>query len=200
MPFIWPIPGSTPVTDPSVEELRRQADAHLKNATELAGRPCAKEELLYMWDNQIAALDNFLANTEGLIEDGLLKLRDQLRDVKKQLTDAVIAFEAKAAGEEIPDDPEPEELVAGYMEMAGEMTSLVAEALEERVEDVKDLVKWENPLEVINSYLADSEPYESASKDLRKMRNIVRAAKADLEGRIKDVFEDWRRHDMSSRD
>ncbi len=153
-----------------------------------------------MWDNQVAALDNFLANTEGFVEEGLDAVRTQIRDIKKQLTDAVIAFEAKAAGEEVPDDPEPEELVAGYMEMAGEMTSLVAEALEEKVQDVKDLVKWENPLEVINSYLADSEPYETASKDLRKMRAIVRAAKADLEGRIKDVFEDWRRSDMSSRD
>ncbi len=188
------------MSDPSVDELRRQADAHLKNATELAGRPCAKEELLYMWDNQVAALDNFLANTEGLVDDGLKEIRDSIRDVKKQLTDAVIAFEAKAAGEEVPDDPDPEEMVAGYLEIAGDMTSLVAEALEEKVQDVKDLVKWENPLEVINSYLADSEPYESASRDLRRMRSIVRAAKADLEGRIKDVFEDWRRSDMSSRD
>ena len=37
-------------------EALRQAEAHLKNATELVGRPVGKEELMYMWDNQITAL------------------------------------------------------------------------------------------------------------------------------------------------
>src|ERR1700752_2689541 len=86
------------------QEAIRQADAHLKNAQELAGRPVGKEELLYMWDNQITALDNFLADTEAVPDAAFKAKRAELRDVKRKLTDAVVAFEASAAGEEVPKD------------------------------------------------------------------------------------------------
>ncbi|MGB0653168.1 MAG: hypothetical protein ACPGQL_08190 [Thermoplasmatota archaeon] len=188
------------MSDWNVQELVQQAIAHLQNATELAQRPCAKEELLYMWDNQITALDAFLANTEEVADKALQTWRTKLQGVKKQLTDAVVAFEAQAAGEEVPDDDIPdEEWIGTYLEMAGEMTGLVAEALEEPVQDVKDLIKWENPLDVVNSYLADSEPYQSASQELHQVRLIVRAAKSDLEGRIRDVFDDWRSKDLAAK-
>lgn len=170
------------------EEAVRQAQAHLKNALELVERPVGKEELLYMWDNQITALDNFLAETE-VVKDKLLdRAREQLRDAKKRLTDAVVAFEAEQEGVEVEDeDPDPEEWVASFTEMAQDMVGLAREALDERVQDMHEVVKWEEPLAVINGYLADSEPYQELSKDLRRARSVVRAARRDLQGRIKDV-------------
>ena len=174
----------------------QQAQNHLKNAMELAKMPVAKEDLLYMWDNQITALDDFLAETEVIKDKLLARARDSIRNVKKQLTDAVIAFEAKMAGEEVGEDEEPsdEEQVEGFMEMAQDMLALAAEALDEQVKNVQDLVKWEDPLSVINGYLADSEPYQEASRDLAKARSLVRVARRDLKNRIQDVFEDWRAH------
>lgn len=181
------------------QEALRQADAHLKNALELVGRPVGKEELMYMWDNQVTALDNFLADTEIVNDPKFKEARTQLREAKKKLTDAVVAFEAQAAGEEVPkgDDVPQEEQVLSYIEMAGDMVGLAKEALAEPVNDVKDLVKWEEPLAVINGYLADSEPFQEMNRDLRKARSMVRMARKDLKNRIEDVFNQWRKQDLA---
>ena len=182
-----------------VQEALRQADAHLKNALELVGRPVGKEDLMYMWDNQVTALDNFLADTEVVVDAKFKETRKQLRDAKKRLTDAVVAFEAAAAGEEAPkgDEVPQDEQIVSYIEMAGDMVALAREALAESVQDVKDLVKWEEPLAVINGYLADSEPYQELNKDLRRARSMVRVARKDLKNRIEDVFNQWRKQDLA---
>ena len=182
-----------------VQEALRQAEAHLKNALELVGRPVGKEELMYMWDNQVTALDNFLADTEVVADAAFKEARKGLREAKKKLTDAVVAFEAQAAGEEIPksDDVPQEEQILSYIEMGGDMVGLAREALGESVKDVKDLVKWEEPLAVINGYLADSEPFQDLNKDLRRARSMVRVARKDLKNRIEDVFTQWRKADLA---
>lgn len=177
-----------------VQAAVQQAQAHLKNAMELAKMPVAKEELLYQWDNQITALDDFLAETEVLKDKLLDRARGSIRTVKKQLTDAVIAFEAKQAGEEVPEEESEEEQVAAFIEMAADMVGFAREALEEKVTDIQDLVKWEDPLSMINGYLADSEPFQEANRELQKARSVVRVARRDLKNRIQDVFEDWRLH------
>ncbi len=178
-----------------VQAAVQQAQAHIKNAMELAQRPVGKEELLYMWDNQITALDDFLAETEVLKDNLLDKARGSMRTVKKQLTDAVIAFEAQMAGEEVDgDEPTPEEQVEGFLEMAGDMVALVKEALDEKVADIHDVVKWEDPLSMVNGYLADSEPFQEASRDLAKARSMVRVARRDLKNRIDDFVKEWRMH------
>jgi hypothetical protein len=180
-----------------VQEALRQADAHLKNALELVGRPVGKEELLYMWDNQVTALDNFLADTEAVVDATFKETRKQLRDAKKKLTDAVVAFEAAQTGEAAPDELPEQEQILSYIEMAGDMVGLAKEALGESVKDVKDLVKWEEPLAVINGFLADSEPYQEVNKDLRRARSMVRVARKDLKNRIEDVFNQWRKADLA---
>src|SRR5205085_11659123 len=92
--------------------------------------------------------------------------------------------------------PQEEQSVC-YLEMAGDMVGLAKEALAEKVKDVKDLVKWEEPLAVINGYLADSEPFQELNKDLRRARSMVRVARKDLKNRIEDVFTQWRKADMA---
>jgi DNA repair ATPase RecN len=152
---------------------------------------------MYMWDNQVTALDNFLADTEVVSDAKFKEARKQLRDAKKRLTDAVVQFEAQASGEPAPEELKEDEQVLSYIEMAGDMVGLAREALNETVQDVKDLVKWEEPLAVINGYLADSEPYQELNKDLRRARSMVRVARKDLKNRIEDVFNQWRKSDMA---
>jgi len=195
-PFIRDRPVAQPM---EVQEALRQAEAHLKNAQELAGRPVGKEELLYMWDNQITALDNFLADTESVPDPQFKAKRNELRGVKRTLTDAVVAFEAQAAGE-TPGDGEPTEAewIESYLEQAPEMIQLVKEALSEKIKDVKDLPQWEEPLAVVNGYLADSEPFQDKSHDLRKARSKVRLARKDLKGAIDAVFTQWKAADRAS--
>ena len=176
-----------------VQQAVQQAQAHLKNALELAQRPVGKEELLYMWDNQITALDNFLADTEALGDKLLERAREQMRDAKKRLTDTVTKFEMEAEGEEFLDEDIPdEEWAETFIEAAGDMVALAKESLAEKVKAVEDLVKWEEPLAVINGYLADSEPFQEASSELRKVRALVKAARNDIQGRIKDYLSAWR--------
>lgn len=177
-----------------ISQAVQQAQAHLKNAMELAQRPVGKEDLLYMWDNQITALDNFLAETEEDADKLLQKAREQLRDVKKKLVDTVTQFEMEAEGEEfVPDDDIPaEEWAESFVDAAGDMVALAKEALEEKVKDAQDLVKWEEPLAVINGYLADSEPYQEVNAELRKVREFVKAARNDIHGNIKDFLAEWR--------
>lgn len=183
-----------------VAEALRQADAHLKNAQELVGRPVGKEELVYMWDNQITALDNFLADTESVPDAAFKAKRKDLRDAKKKLTDAVVAFEAQAAGEEAApaEEPSEKEWIESYLEQAQEMTDLVGQALSEKIKDVKDLVNWEEPLSVVNGYLADSEPFQEKSHELRKARSKVRLARKDLKAAIDDVFAKWKAADRAA--
>lgn len=184
-----------------VQEALRQAEAHHKNAQELVGRPVGKEELLYMWDNQITALDNFLAETEALADAKLKGLRDGIRDAKKRLTDAVMSFEAQAAGEELGgDEPSPDEWTEIFLEQAGDMLTLVKEALAEKVKTVQDLAKWEEPLAVVNGYLADSEPLQAASRDLQKARSKVRLARKDLKAAIDAVVKDWKKKSLAEDD
>ena len=181
-----------------VEEAIRQAEAHLKNALELAPRPVGKEELVYMWDNQITALDNFLADTETVVGEKFKEIRKTLRDAKKKLTDAVVAFEAKQNGEEVPtDEPSDDEWVESYLEMASDMVDLVKESIAEKVKDITQLVNWEEPLAVVNGYLADSEPFQELSHDLRKARSVVRVARRDLKNRIDEMVASWRKSDMA---
>ncbi len=182
-----------------LQDALAQAEAHLRNATELAGRPVGKEELLYMWDNQITALDNFLADSESVQDDKLKGLRAQLRETKKKLTDSVVAFEAQASGETAEGgEPSEAEWVESYMEQAKEMIALVKESLGQKIKSVQDLVQWEEPLAVVNGFLADSEPFQEKSRDLRKARSIVRLARKDLKASIEDVFTKWKAADRAS--
>ena len=182
-----------------LQDALAQAEAHLKNANELAGRPVGKEELLYMWDNQITALDNYLADSESVQDEKLKGLRGQLRDTKKKLTDAVVAFEAQAAGETVAnEEPSEKEWIEAYLEQASEMIGLVKEALGKKIKGVQELVEWEEPLAVVNGFLADSEPFQEKSRELRKARSIVRLARKDLKASIDAVFAKWKAADRAS--
>jgi hypothetical protein len=189
-------PKSVRGLDGGVEapEAIQQAQAHLRNAMDLAKQPLASEQLLYMWDNQITALDNFLADTEVLKNPLLAKARESMRNVKKQLTDAVIKFEAKQEGVVLDDEPEPapEDWAAAFVEQGEDLVDMVRAAAAEKVKDLQELITWEEPLAILNGYLADSEPYQELSKDLRRVRSLARAARRDLKERIADVVASWK--------
>lgn len=176
------------------QEAVERAQAHLKNAMELAQRPVGKEDLLYMWDNQISTIDSFLADTEVVRDKLLDRARESLRKVKKDLQDTVVKFEAEQEGEEIDldDDVPDDEWVTTYTEMVPEMLALAKEALDEKVEDVEDILKWEEALAQLNGFLADSEPFQELDRELRKARSVVRVARRELKGAIEDKVSKWK--------
>jgi hypothetical protein len=177
----------------------REGPSFLRNAEDALAREITNPDLLYMWDNQVAAIDRFLADTEPHVTESadLAELRTKLRTAKRGLERKIIEFEAKQEGEEAPEDPSPEELAADFVEIADEVIEMADQALKQKVKDVKDLDRYENPRDLINGFLADS---EVAANDpaLQKKRAEVRQRKDELEVRIRTITDEWRKKDIAA--
>ena len=188
------------------QEAIRQAEAHLRNAEDQLKVPVGQKDMFLGADDQVTAvdnlttaLDNFLADTESIPDPKLKELRGRIRDAKRKLTDAVVAYEAQKEGAQMEGgEPSPEEWVEVYLESADDMLGLVQDALKEKVKDVHELGALEEPLAVVNGYLADSEPFQETSRELQKARSKVRMARKDLKSRIDAVLQDWKAKDRAS--
>ena len=170
----------------SLDAARAVADGQLfvKNAEEEMDRKILREDQLYFIDNQVEALDTFLADTEHLVSHADVKsLRDTLRDLKGKLEKKSMEFLAQQEGSELPEDSPPEEMAD--------------EALKTKVKAVDQVAAWEDPLATLNSFLADSETLVSYHKPLAAVRTEVRARKEELQKRIADVVSDWRAKDLA---
>ena len=79
----------------------------VKNAEEEMDRKILREDQLYFIDNQVEAIDTFLADTEDLVSNGdVKKLRDQLREMKQKLEKKSMEFLATQEGGALRDiDP-----------------------------------------------------------------------------------------------
>lgn len=177
----------------------REGPLFLKNAQDAIDREIKNPELLYQWDNEVAAIDGFLADTEPLAQENadLKKLREEMREAKRKLERKILVFEAKQEGEEPPEDPAEEELVADFKEFAAEILGLLQEALKKKANDVKDLPVYEEPRDLANGFLADSEPYKE-TEELGPLRAEVQKHKAELDSRINEITEEWRKRDISA--
>jgi hypothetical protein len=177
----------------------RDGPSFLKNAEDALARDISNPDLLYMWDNQVTAIDRFLADTEPHATESadLAELRDQLRTAKKGIERKIIEFEAKQEGEEPPEEPPAEELAAEFVEVADEILQMADQALKQKVKDVKGLVKYEDPRDLINGFLADSEPCAN-DPALKPKRAEVRKRKEELDARIREITEDWRKKDIAA--
>lgn len=177
----------------------REGPSFLKNAEDSLNRNITNPDLLYMWDNQVAVIDTYLADTEVLNgqSEELTELRSKLRDVKKQLERKVMEFEAQQEGEEVPEDPPADEMAEDFKGFATELIQIADDALSQKVEKVDDLPTLEDPRSLVNGFLADSEPYK-ADDELRSLREDVRARKEKLDAQIKAIEEEWRQQDLAA--
>lgn len=176
----------------------REGPTFVRNAEDSLQRNITNPDLLYMWDNQVAVIDSYLADTEVLDGESseLTDLRGKIRDLKKQLERKVMEFEAQQEGEEVPDEPPEEELIEDFKMVAGDILGMADEAIGAGVKDVSGLPALEDPRDLLNGFLADSEPYKH-DKELAKVRDEARQRKETLDARIRDITEDWRRKDMA---
>ena len=184
-----------------LQKALREGPNYLRNAEDALARNITNPDMLYMWDNQVAAIDSFLANTEPLNGESsdLTTLREELRDRKRKLERKVMEFEATQEGEEVPDEPPADELVQDFKDVAGEIIAMADAALKEKVTDVKQLPVYEDPRELINGFLADTEPHKS-DKELGKVRTEIRKRKDELDTRIHAIESDWRQRDLAGGD
>lgn len=186
-----------------MEPQRALADGALfvKNAEEEMDRKILREDQLYFIDNQVEALDTFLADTEDLVSNADVKaLREQLRTLKGQLEKKSIEFLAQQEGQDLPEDLPPAETAADMVEAGAEIVKMADDALKAKVKGIEDVTIWEEPLVAINGFLADSEVYVSHHPKLQKVRTDVRSRKVELQKRIADVVGAWRQSDLTGGD
>lgn len=171
----------------------------VKNAEDALTRPIINTDQLYVYDNQVEVIDNFLADTEDLQAQSpdLASMRVRARGVKEQLEKKIIEVESKAEGIEGPlEDIPPEELAAAFEESAPELLAEADKAIKKKVGSADKLHEWEEPLSAINSFLSDSEPV-AALGGLAKVRTQMRERKATLRANIDKFVQDWRQADLS---
>ena len=149
-------------------------------------------------DNQVEALDTFLADTEDLNTNAQVEaLRAQLRDLKGKLEKKSMEFLATQEGGDLPEDLPPAETAADMVEAGAEIIKFADDALKAKVKGVEDVAQWEEPLAAVNSFLADSEVFVVHHPKLAKVRADVRSRKVELQKRIGDVVSAWRQSDLA---
>lgn len=182
---------------------RALADGALfvKNAEEEMDRKILREDQLYFIDNQVEAIDTFLADTEDLVSNGeVKKLRDQLRELKQKLEKKSMEFLATQEGGELPEDSPPQEMAEAMVQYGKEFLEMADDALKTKVKGIEQVAAWEDPLATLNSFLADSETLVQLNPALKKVREDVRARKNELQKRIQDVVGAWRQSDLAGGD
>ena len=182
---------------------RALADGALfvKNAEEEMDRKILREDQLYFIDNQVEALDTFLADTEDISSHADVKaLRDTLRGLKQKLEKKSIEFLAQQEGGDLPEDLPPAEMAEAMVAYGKDFIEMADEALKTKVKAVDQVAAWEDPLATLNSFLADSETLVVVHPPLKKVRDEVRARKVELQKRIADVVQAWRASDLAGGD
>ncbi|HEX9816153.1 MAG TPA: hypothetical protein VGB18_04160, partial [Candidatus Thermoplasmatota archaeon] len=68
-----------------LHEALRDGPSYVRNASEIAQRTPVNAETLYMWDNQVTAVELFLASTEDLNgqDPNLTTMRKELFGLKR---------------------------------------------------------------------------------------------------------------------
>jgi hypothetical protein len=170
----------------------------VKNAEEEMDRKILREDQLYFIDNQVEALDTFLADTEDLNGNAEVEaMRAQLRDLKGKLEKKSMEFLAQQEGSDLPEDLPPEEMAEAMVGYGQDFLQMADDALKQKVTKVDQLPNWEDPLATLNSFLADSETLVPLNPNLAKVRAEVRARKVELQKRITDVVGAWRQSDLA---
>ena len=187
-----------------MEPQRALTDGQLfvKNAEEEMDRKILREDQLYFIDNQVEALDTFLADTEDLNgHKDVEALRAQLRDLKAKLEKKSMEFLATQEGSgDLPEDIPPEEMAEAMVAYGQDFIEMADAALKSKVKAISDASKWEDPLATLNSFLADSETLVKHHAPLAKVRTEIRARKMELQKRIADLVGEWRASDMAGGD
>lgn len=180
----------------------QDGEQFIKNAQDEMERKILREDQLYFIENQVEAIDVYLADTEDLQATSapLKDLRDRLRTAKQGLEKKSMEFLAQQEGSDLPEDLPPAEMASDLVAYGKEFLQMADEALKSKVDKIDKLPQWEEPLTTINSFLADSEIYVPHAKDLPKVRDQLKTRKRELEKRIQDVVSAWRASDVAGGD
>lgn len=177
-----------------LHEAVRDAPSYLRNAQDIAPRKPINVDTLYMWDNQVAAIDQFLAETEEFNGQSpeLANIRKELFGLRKQIQNNVLEFELKQENQEMPPDPTEEELVAEFTEMGKEMQKDLLVLQKIKFKRRQDFERVEEPLADLAAFLVETEPLKGKNPQLDKYRAEIKRVRAEIDNRTREYLKELR--------
>jgi hypothetical protein len=177
-----------------LHEALRDAPSYLRNAQDIAPRKPINVDTLYMWDNQVAAIDAFLAETEEFAaqDPSLATTRKELFGLRKQIQNNVLEFELKQENQELPPDPTEEEVVAEMTEYARDLQKTLMILQKIKFKKRADFERVEEPLQELAAFLVETEPLKGKNPELDKYRAEVKRVRAEIDNKTRDYLKDLR--------
>lgn len=165
-----------------LHEALRDGPSYVRNASEIAQRTPVNAETLYMWDNQVTAIELFLAGTEDLNgqDPNLTTMRKELFGLKRQIEAKVLEFELKQENQEVPPEPNEADLVEDMKAYATELLGIVKQLRNVEVKSFKDLQELEEPLQQFANFCVETEPLKGKDPKLDQNRNAIKKFRAEL--------------------
>ena len=163
---------------------------YIKNAEDALDQKVIREDQLYKWENQLQAIDEFLADTEDMDHsEDLAQVRGDAREKKTALEANIADFFDQPVEH---DDPEAN--IEALLGVGVEIIEEAENALEVEINDIEEAEKIEVPLLAVKGWLADTEPYDEHPV-MGQARKDMKSAKFALEERLASLVEEWKQND-----
>ncbi len=180
---------------PSLENPQQavfEGEKYVSNARDALDQTVKEEEDLYIWENQLAAIDEFLADTEDM-EGGedLAEVRAEARECKNSLEASIADFFDQPV-----DAEDAEENIAALLEVARQLIAEAEEVLEAQP-DPEEMDEHANEIETtvigIKQWIADSEPYHERTEMMTQARRDMKMIVGALEEKLDETVSAWKR-------
>ncbi len=166
-------------------------ETYIRNAEDALDREVKDEDQLYIWENQLATIDEFLADSEMLDgDDDLVRVRAEAREAKTKLEESIAGF----FGDPLEADDE-ETNVGALLSVGAQLMDEAEEVLDKDDDSLEHADMVETSLLGLKQWLADSEPYQEEHKIMAQARRDVRMAKEALEIRRDEIVSTWKDED-----
>jgi hypothetical protein len=181
---------------PSLENPQQavfEGEKYIDNARDALDQDVEDEDDLYIWENQLAAIDEFLADTEDMDPEGqdLDEVRAEARECKEQLEARIADFFDQPV-----DAEDTEANIAALLDVGRQLIEEAEEVLEARP-DPEELDDHANEIETtvigIKQWLADSEPYHDETDMMTQARRDMKMVVDALEEKLDETVSAWKR-------
>jgi DNA repair ATPase RecN len=170
-----------------------EGEKYIDNARDALDQDVEDEDDLYIWENQLAAIDEFLADTEDMDPEGqdLDEVRAEARECKEKLEAEIAGFFDQPVEAE-----DTEANIAALLDVARQLIEEAEEVLEARP-DPEELDEHANEIETtvigIKQWLADSEPYHDETDMMTQARRDMKMITEALEEKLDETVSAWKR-------
>ena len=160
----------------TAEQARQAGEVYIKNAEDALGQKVIREDQLYIWENQLQAIDEFLADSEDVeSDDGLVDTRILARETKVKLEQSIAGF-----FDEPVEDEDPAANAIALLEVGAGIIEEGEAALKTELKSRADSEVLEDALLGIKQWLSDTELL-TGNEVMVQARTEMKAVKAQLE-------------------